>query len=476
MGGYKKYLRASLVVLALVFTFLLVYGPHFSYKYPFHIDEWRHITEAKRLGEGELPQGQFLLEIGFDTFLLMLSKVGFDLVLSYKYLPAIFACISSLILFFFVYKKTNRFYIALLSMLFFASLRSNVNLTGLWFFTPLTFAIPFIFLFFWLFSEGVEKNNLKLVYWSFFVYFIILVTHPISATFMIPILVVYLYIHKKFVIDHYKLLLIFLAILFLALVLFSKFFWRGSLLKTLSFVFSFIFFKQGWGVLEVKYNIMTLYGLLAFALAIIGVYFAYKKKKYLFVVWSLTLLFFILFFRLFGFTILAPYQRILYYTMLGLIPLSAMGLFYILMLVKSLLKIKLKLVVNMILLILALFVFLNIFSDYYRLDEQVALYRVIDDNGYNAIKFLQQFPKTTILAPVHTSTAIHPISGHDVVATFYFYGNRKNVEEAYASGNCTKIFELAKQEYATFIMSPSSMLTCKWDEIYNNNYYIYKVQ
>ncbi|MBU0628096.1 MAG: glycosyltransferase family 39 protein [Nanoarchaeota archaeon] len=480
MGLDRKYFRLILISFTLLFILLLVYAPHFSYKYPYHIDEWRHISESLKLSKGELPQGYLILEIGFNIFLLAIIKLGFDVVLIYKYLPALFAVISSLVLFFFIYKKMGRLYIALFSMLFFASLRSNVNLTGLWFFTPLTFAIPLIYLFFWLFSEGVEKNNLKSVYWSLFVYSIVFISHPISATFMLPILLVYLTIHRKFVKKHYKPLLIILAVPALMFIVLFEFFWQKTFIKTLKFLSTFIFFKYGWGVLEIRYNIITFYGILAFILAIFGVYFAYRKRQYLLMAWPLTLLFFILLFHLFSFTIFAPYQRLLYYTMLGLVPLSAIGLYYLLMLLKDLLKKWLKYIwaVNLIISVILIFVFAVVFQGYYKLGGQVALYQLVDDNSYEAIKFLENYPKTVVLAPVFTSTAIYPISGHDIVATLYFYGlnKRKLVEEAYLSGNCTNVSELAKKNNATFILNDVSMGNCGWNEIYNDGYYIYSLK
>jgi len=476
--------KIILVVLVLIFTFLMVYSPHIGYKYPFHIDEWRHITESKRLAQGELPEGPLIFELGFDVFLLLISKLSFDLVLAYKFFPALFACISSLMLFFLMNKTAKKFYIALFSMIFFASLKSNVNIMGLWFFSPMTFAIPLIYLFFWLFSEAVEKNKIKLFYWSFFVYFIILVSHPISATFMIPILIIYLIIKKKFVIKNYKALLIFLAAPILLFAITFKFLWRGSLVKTITLLSNYIVFKYGWGVLELDYNIIIFYGILSFLLAIFGAYFAYRKKQYIFIIWPSTLLILILLFNILKFSILVPYQRLLYYTMLGLVPLSAIGLYYVSILLKNtLMKLKInfkekRLLINIIVACVVFIFIFAAFHNYFYLEKQVELYKVIDDNSYEAIRFLRNYPKSLVLAPVHTSTAIPAISGHDIIATLYFYNlnNRKIVEDAYSSGNCSKIIELAQQKNATFILNDVSMETCGLDEVYNKGYYIYKVQ
>src|SRR5690606_35896863 len=129
------------------------------------------------------------IESGFH-FLLFLSSYLIDLVLNYKYLPALWATFSALTLFYLVYKKSgNNFYLGLLSIIFFASIKSNVNILGLWFFTPLTFAIPFIFLYFYLFTEGVEKENTKMVIGSLLIMIFLLPFHAISVLFSIPVLI-----------------------------------------------------------------------------------------------------------------------------------------------------------------------------------------------------------------------------------------------------------------------------------------------
>ena len=107
-------------------------------------------------------------------FVIAMIFIGFfnpkaivtNLVLFYKFLPAIWAVFSALALFFLVYKKTNDFYLGILAIIFFASIKSNLNLLGLWFFTPLTFSIPFILLYIYFFTEGIEKRDNQMIFWS----------------------------------------------------------------------------------------------------------------------------------------------------------------------------------------------------------------------------------------------------------------------------------------------------------------------
>ena len=153
-------LQKLTLILLLLFVFLLVYSPHFSYKYPLHVDEYHHIAKAINFIENKelniVPNYQHQpyspnLEPGFTIFLSLLAFAKLDLILFYKFLPAIFAALAAFTLFHLMFYITKNFYLAISSIVFFASLKSNINLHGLWFFTPLTLAMPLIFLFFLLF-------------------------------------------------------------------------------------------------------------------------------------------------------------------------------------------------------------------------------------------------------------------------------------------------------------------------------------
>ena len=152
-----NHLQKLILISSLLFVFLIVYSPHFSYKYPLHVDEYNHIAKAVNFLENKelnvIPNFQHKpfspnLEPGFTLFLSLLFLTKLNSILIYKFLPAIFATLAAFILFHLMFYITKNFYLAISSIIFFASLKSNINLHGLWFFTPLTLAIPLIFLFF----------------------------------------------------------------------------------------------------------------------------------------------------------------------------------------------------------------------------------------------------------------------------------------------------------------------------------------
>jgi len=91
----------------LAILFILVYMPHFAYEYPLHVDEWKHISEARAINEGTYEGGNKILEIGFQLFLAALYSL-INLILIYKFLPALFAIISGAVLFFYMKNLTKK--------------------------------------------------------------------------------------------------------------------------------------------------------------------------------------------------------------------------------------------------------------------------------------------------------------------------------------------------------------------------------
>ena len=181
--------RAVVVAVAAIAIFFLVYSPHLEYKFPYHVDEWHHITEALKLREGEYSGGMTGFRVGFHIILAGASYFT-DLVRSYHVFPALWAVVSALVIFYVVKEKTKRFNIALFAMIFFASIKSNTNITGIWFFTPLSFSIPFIFLYIHLFTEWIQKQDKRSILASLAIMAFLIFVHPIAVLFAVPFLAI----------------------------------------------------------------------------------------------------------------------------------------------------------------------------------------------------------------------------------------------------------------------------------------------
>ncbi len=467
-----KNLEKIILVSSLIFIFGLVYSPHFSYKYPLHADEYQHIAKAVNFLETKnLNVNPYFyyqpfspnLESGFTIFLSILIKLGFDPITSYRFLPALFATLAAFILFHLILYLTKSFYTGIFSILFFASLKSNINMGGLWFFTPLTLAIPLIFLSLLLFFKAFDRKNNKLFVILTFFLLILFLIHPISGILVYILIFLFLFLNKES-----KKILILLA-LPLVSGIFLFFVFSREISELLKFVIDWLILEEGWGYNEVIYFLPAFYNYVPFILGLIGVYPALKNLKLrLFIVWffiSISLLFI---FNNFKLSILFPYQRVLYYSLLSLVPLSAFGSFFILGLIK-----KYKILIPIFIILVGFFTFYN----YYDPTKESKLYYVLDDNDYDTLIFLKQFPSETILAPLPQSAAVYPVSGHYVIGMTQanlLGGEREKVKEFY-DNDCETKLNIINQYQLRYILSKSK-LDCNFlKEIYNEGDYIYEV-
>jgi len=476
--------KIFLLVLALIAVFLLVYTPHYNYPFPRHIDEWHHITEAIKLQQGEYSGGIIGYRIGFHVLVLLLSKIT-NLVLTYQYFPAIWAVFSALVLFYVVYKKTDKqFYIAFFAVIFFASIKSNVNITGLWFFTPVSFSIPFIFLYIYFFTEGIEKQKKKFILISLAIMAFLLFFHSISVLFAIPLLLIYSLIKFKYIKKEWKTFSLFLIIPIIG-ILFYRFVTKnpwGSLARNLA---QELQFRYGWGVLEIDNSFLEVYSLIGYILAFIGIVFIFRDmknmKKYLvYGLWPIVVLASLVIYRKTGVSYLSPYQRNLYYFAISLPILSALGLDYLFKLIKKSMDMEFNQVARetlkkTLLVVIFIMVIFFTFKSYWNIPKNIDLYQIIDNDEYQALLFLSTLPKSTVMAPPRISTALYAISQHKAVGTYFFYGDRLACELFFSSEDCRERQKILDRYEVRYVLS-KSRIDCGWDLIYNKKDYIYKVK
>lgn len=473
------------IMLVAIAVFLLVYSPHFNYPFPFHIDEWHHITEAIKLKNGEYSGGGIGYRVGFQFILYSISiLIGIgNLIAIYQYFPAIWAVVSALVLFYVVYRKTDKnFLIALFSMLFFASLKSNVNIEGLWFFTPLSFSLPFIFLYVYFFTEGIEKRNKKQILISLIIMAFLIPIHSISVLFAVPFLFVYSMFYHKYLWKEWKFFSLFLIIPIIGIIIYT-YFTKLSLLSSLVNLFFDLQFKRGWGVLEANNSFLETYGIIGYLFAIIGVFsiFIYQKehKKYLaYLLWFALTLISIIIYRFFGVSYLAPYQRTFYYFAISLPFLSSLGLYYLFKLKNDYVDrsgiIDKHYAKKFISLVLVLIVLFFTFYSYYSMPKDTGLYKLIDNNDYNALLFLKEQPAGKVMAPPEVSSALYAISGKSPVGAIYFYGNRTESENFFKTNDCSEKNKILKRNRVSYVLSKFP-INCTYPVIYDLRDLVYDV-
>lgn len=497
----EKMLKALLIVIALAFTFVLVYSPHFNYRYPLHVDEWQHIAKAEHLIKYKeiFDFNPYLstlvytpnMERGMTVFLAeFFLLTDLDPAHYYRFLPALFAAISAFMLFSLVFSLTEEFYAALFSILFFAALKSNINILGLWFFTPLTFSIPFIYLSVLLFLKGLEeKDDLKIVM-SFLLLIAVSLIQPLFTIFIFMIYSIFLLMNAGLIKKNIKVLSILIMIPALLLAYFFNFFWRGDLSATMAYMSTFMIFSEGWGRIELAYFLPSLYGIVPVLLAIAGIYPAMKRRgTRIFIIWAIVSLASIYIFRAYSFSLLAPYQRMIYFCMLGMAPLSAMGLDWMVKLIKEnfyrlfqkLFRSKHRLFARRSG-IAAAFVFFMIvaaatFHDYYSPPEEDRIYHVIEEKDYETLIFLEKLEGSYLMAPLKMSSAVYPISKNFVIGVTegnLLPGNMSEVMDFYG-GDCSKKRDIMDRQGIDLVLSDRE-IECdyfKGREIYSEGHHIY---
>jgi len=474
--------KSYILITVLILIFLLILSPRINNPYPTHIDEWHHISESIKL-DTLSPAGISAAKAGFHYILKFLNSFT-NLILIYKFLPAIWAIVTALILFYITKNQTkfliHPFLIGITTIIFFASIKSNTNIAGLWFFIPLTFAIPFIYLYIHLFSKGIKEQNKKLIFYSLLIMLFLIPIHSISVLFAIPILTIYLALNLNYVKKEYKLFLLFSLIPILGIIFYMNIL-SLNLTSAISDILTNLQFKHGFGVLEANNSPFELYSPVGYILAILGsIYIStnkeFRKKYSIYLIWPITIIISILIFKQTGISYLSPYQRNLYYLAISLPILSAIGLHSIIIQIKQLnFSKEIKKTITFMLIILILIL---TFHSYNQLPETMQLYENINQDNYQALQFLKTQPSlqgTKVIAPALIATTIFPITNHQPLATTFFYGDRNLLFQFFLSPDCNIKNQIINDHEVSYILTEQP-INCNWEIIYNkNNNIIYKV-
>ncbi len=482
--------QSAFLILISILISVYVFYPHFpseleTHPLPLHMDEWNHVTQAINLEEGEYNFNSLTsLQVGFHFFLFILNK-PFDLILIYKFLPAIWAFITSIVLFFLVYTTTNKnFFISIVSIIFFGTIGFNNLYLGASYFTPLTFAIPFIYLFMFLFIQGLQNKNKKYLLISLGIMLFLLPIHAPSVLFAIPIMMLLGFLHFGHIRREYKFFLLFLFIPLAGL------FFYGLVTKTSSFNFqnliNLIIFNRGWAGIEMKkISFIVLYTFLGFLFSILGFLgiLIKKEKKYIpYLIWPAYLFISILLFNLSGVSLFSPVQRNYYYFLLGLPMISSLGVYYIANLFnhffkkinKDFFKSK-KTRIILITSITVIILFLVYFSSFSQISKRLP--GRVNMNDYESLMYLSEFPKGSVLAPVRSiSFGVRPISKHYPIAVLYFNHaeRQEEVDLFFSTEDCEIKNSIVKKYYVNYVISDKNISCDGYELLYSKKPYIYK--
>ncbi|MEE9525149.1 MAG: hypothetical protein V3V78_00900 [Candidatus Woesearchaeota archaeon] len=509
----KQILQIIMLIFCLSILAVKVYKPHFDNPYPIHLDEWSRLLETTHIiEEGKFNQGfnpQFVghpsadvrLNPGFQFILSQFYLIsGVDPILFFKYLPALFAILTGLIIFSFLTKISNQ-WVGLFAIIFLSFMKTNDNTLGISYLVALTMTFPLLYaLMYSLYNAFEEKNSLYLLLASF-IYFTVLVIHEQTGASFFPIILLYIIINAIiFAIKNKKHFLIstkgvFVVLASLLIPIFSLYvaralIWRGSLAKSWGLLLK-LFVWKGISSIIYPYNFIKFYGIFFVVLAVIGVILIFKKwSMIVFLIWSLVDLSQIINFSLNQVTYFSSIARIRHHTVLGLIPLSAFALYFLLdMLFKVVKKNREKVfTVTLIIVIVVLSVLSLAYVDtgrYLPEDKRprngLRINPTIDYKDYQAILFLKGVSKGNIvLADPFVSAAIYPISKNYILASSqsrYGGGRVNDVTSFFLTPSCLDKQIIAYQNSANYVLSRKPINCDSFKQIYSKNArYIYEVE
>jgi len=471
----------------------IIDGQDVSYTYPLHADEWTHLAQAQYMmsSHGMANVNPYIqqsthrdLESGFHSFLAaFFTSTGLDPITTYQYLPAIFMVITMLSLFLMLIVIIKNYWIALLSTLFLLFVKSNINLMGSWFFLPMIFALFLMFMFF---AAYFSKGPIR--YLAILFYLATIFSYPTMTIIITMIVILYeivnAILHQDktlFSLRYVKYYIIIIVALFTALMIFFK-----GRLSAIPFIV-----KYGWTIyFEQTYTPMQMYGWIPTILAIIGIaYVIIKRKNLLMIAAPVVFIVPMIMYSLFRFTILIPYQRAFFYFLISLVPLSAIGIYYIYNLFYSLfrslfdIKSLVRFISISIVVILLLLTSILGFRSYYKIDDnRFLLVHYATDTDYQAMQWIKQnYGKdTVIMADIFTAFATYPLTGMQTVAVAPSNlegGNMSVTQNFYfGSGTDCNSRQGILTKYHVKLVYSYDVINCNFlKEVYNKGVNVYEV-
>ncbi|MBW2996671.1 DUF1616 domain-containing protein [Candidatus Woesearchaeota archaeon] len=512
----KQTLQIVMLVFCLSVLAVKVYKPHFSNPYPIHLDEWSRLLETTHvIDEGSYSDRinpQFIrldpatrrLNPGFQLILSQFYIVsGVDQIEFFQYLPMLFAVLIGFIVFSFLTKISNQ-WVGFFAIIFISLMRTNENTLGISYLVALTMTFPLLYaLMYSLYNAFQEKTSLYLLLASF-LYFAVLVIHEQTGASFFPIILLYIIVSSVvFAIknrDHFLVSVkgIFIVLASLIVPIFSLYvakeiIWEGSFAKSWEMLLE-LFVWKGTSQIIFSYNFILFYGVLLAILAVIGAILIFKNLSMLaFLVWAVVDVWQVMNFRLNQVTYFSSIARIRHHAVLGLIPLSAFALYFLLDKLLNAVKKNKEKVLTITL--VSLLVIMSVFSLTYvdtgrylpegkRPKSGSLMDPPIDYKDYQAILFLKEISsKQVVLADPMVSAAIYPISKNYIVASYQvegdgFGGGRlMDVSRFFNTPSCLDKQIIAYQNSAVYVLSHKPINCDSFKQIYSENArYIYELE
>jgi hypothetical protein len=231
---------------------------------------------------------------------------------------------------------------------------------------------------------------------------------------------------------------------------------------------------------EIIYPIYTFYGIIASLLSVIGAWACIKSKKNLILIfWSIISLTMISINYLFNITILIRAERLMFFTILGLIPLSAIGLSCLVSLSQK--RIKKKYLIISLTIWLGL-MFIILFYHYVEKPTIPKTVHYINNKEYDALLWIKDKYGTEniIITPLGLNYAVYPSTKNYAFCHRFEDCIKMGVKDFYNNiTDCNKnLYFLKTFNLKTYFIIHNNEINCSHLKlIYNNSQVlIYKAE
>lgn len=505
----KKWMKITLLCLVILINILLAYQPHFNYPYPLLTDEYNHISFGKHIVNEHkfpftnpylaYPEKVVNLESGFHFFLAATFLViPGEPVLYYKYFIILFMIINSLLLFYLVMLWFKNYYSALLSVLFYGTIKSTGDLLVHNYFLPLTMGITllllsFIFFYKWENSRNNEKNNLlnKYLIYLIITVLITILTYPPTLTFLAGVIFLYILstnheMHEKFNLKKRHFLTYFAILSAITIII-------SIVLMIYLNLTKYFIFPDTWTPIKAKYSPIFFFGIIPSIFAFLGLWSIIKEhKNKIILYWLLFSIIQIYLFYIFKFNILVPFARLFVFYLIGLTILAGMGVVFIFNSTINYFNKNYKNIGYIKLLTISLILILILANYYFIFKNPLNPPHIIDDKTYDALQFIKNnyHNGTIIIADSYISHAVYPITQGKILGIIgaNLGGGFPNINNELIYASCKRkkeIMDRYSKEYLDYtqgkangyILISNFIQNCdSLEPIYEKGPYLYKVK
>ena len=271
-------------------------------------------------------------------------------------------------------------------------------------------------------SKYDETRDNKFLFLFLTFSLVLIVSYPLTLIFLLPVIFVYfaIYFDLRKLIKYFFVLALLIMIalfsFFLVAFKYSDYTFVDIPFATFLIVKGLIFSSNWSGFLDYSLSLPALFGYFSFSLSLYALFvFAKNKKNNLFLFIFFWILINLLLYRLFSFTLLLYYQRVVYLGMLISCVLAAMGFYYMLKSIGKFIEPK-RNVAKSLVFVLIMIIMLTLslagpVRTYYNVADNFDLVKIIQPGNFESFSYIKNnYQNKIVLAPALYGPVIYPVA------------------------------------------------------------------